>query len=70
MILVINHYITKYSLIPKLSKYLYNYKNVYTPIEVDLNNNFNIQDYQNKLDTYKYTFIKDNEEYHFDSISS
>ena len=25
---------------------------------------------QNKLDTYKYTFIKDNEEYHFDSISN
>ena len=52
------------------NKSLYNYKNVYTPIAVDLNNNFNIQDYQNKLDTYKYTFIKDNEEYHFDSISS
>ena len=52
------------------NKSLYNYKNVYTPIAVDLNNNFNIQDYQNKLDTYKYTFIKDNEEYHFDSISN
>jgi len=50
------------------NKSLYNYKNIYDPIAVDLNNNFNITDYQNKLSTYKYTFVKDNDNYYFDSI--
>ena len=49
---------------------LYNYKNIYEPIAVNLNSNFNITDYQNKLNTYKYTFIKSNnsDNYYFDSI--
>ena len=50
------------------NKSLYNYKNIYDPIAVDLNNNFNITDYQNKLSTYKYTFVTDNDNYYFDSI--
>ena len=50
-------------------KSLYNYKNVYDPIAVNINNNFNIKDYQNKLSTYKYTFIKNNDYYYFDSIN-
>ena len=47
---------------------LYNYKNIYDPIAVDLNNNFNITDYQNKLNTYKYTFVKVDDNYYFDNI--
>ena len=47
---------------------LYNYKNIYEPIAVNLNNNFSIKNYQNKLNTYKYTFIKNNDSYYFDSI--
>ena len=47
---------------------LYNYKNIYDPIAVDLNNNFNITDYQNKLNTYKYTFVGVDDNYYFDSI--
>lgn len=47
---------------------LYNYKNIYDPIAVDLNSNFNIIDYQNKLSTYKYTFVGVNGNYYFDSI--
>ena len=47
---------------------LYNYKNIYDPIAVDLNSNFNIIDYQNKLNTYKYTFVKSNDNYYFDNI--
>ena len=48
---------------------LYNHKNIYTPIAVDLNSNFDLTDYQNKLNTYKYTFEKENNEYHFASIT-
>ena len=48
---------------------LYNYKNVYDPVAVNLNSNFNIKDYQNKLSTYKYTFIKNSDGYYFDSIN-
>lgn len=51
-------------------KSLYNYKNLYNPIAVDLNSNFNIEDYKNKLSMYKYTFIKDNVNYYFDNITS
>lgn len=48
---------------------LYNYKNAYDPVAVNLNSNFNIKDYQNKLSTYKYTFIKNSDGYYFDSIN-
>lgn len=47
---------------------LYNYKNIYDPIAVDLNNNFNITDYQNKLNIYKYTFAGVDDNYYFDNI--
>ena len=49
---------------------LYNYKNLYEPVAVGLNSNFNILDYQNKLNTYKYTFIKNGDKYMFDNISN
>lgn len=49
---------------------LYNYKNLYEPVAVDLNSNFNLLDYQNKLNTYKYTFIKNGDKYIFDNISN
>lgn len=53
----------------KENRSLYNYKNLYDPVAVDLNSNFNILDYQNKLNTYKYTFIKNGDKYIFDNIS-
>ena len=52
----------------KSNNTLYNYKNIYDPIAVDLNSNFNIKDYQNKLNIYRYTFIKNNDNYYFDNI--
>lgn len=50
-------------------KTLYNYKNAFDPIATNLNNNFNITDYQDKLSTYKYTFTYDSGEYHFTKIT-
>lgn len=50
-------------------KTLYNYKNVFDPIAANLNNNFDITEYQDKLSTYKYTFTCDKGEYHFTKIT-
>lgn len=50
-------------------KTLYNYKNVFDPIATNLNNNFDITEYQDKLSTYKYTFTHDDSEYHFTKIT-
>lgn len=52
----------------KESRSLYNYKNLYEPIAANINNNFNILDYQNKLNTYKYVFVKKNNDYIFEKI--
>ena len=49
-------------------KSLYNYKNIYDAVAVNLNSNFDISSYQKKLNTYEYTFINNNGEYYFDSI--
>lgn len=51
-------------------KSLYNFKNIYTPVAVDLNTNFDLTDYKDKLNTYKYTFKKDDNDYHFESITN
>ena len=50
-------------------KTLYNYKNVFDPIATNLNNNFDITDYQDKLSTYKYKFTYDNGKYYFTKIT-
>lgn len=50
-------------------KTLYHYKNVFDPIATNLNNNFDITDYQDKLSTYKYTFTYDSGEYYFTKIT-
>ena len=48
---------------------LYNYKNTFDPIATNLNKNFDIKNYQDKLSTYKYTFKYDNQEYRFKKIT-
>ena len=52
----------------KDSKSLYNYKNLYDAVAVNLNSNFKLTDYQNKLSTHKYTFNKINNSYYFEKI--
>ena len=51
------------------NKSLYNYKNLYEPVGSNVGNNFNIRDYQNKLDTYKYTFKLNGDKYYFYSVN-
>ena len=49
-------------------KSLYNYKNLYDAVAINLNSNINILDYQNKLTTHKYTFKYENNNYYFEKI--
>lgn len=48
---------------------LYNYKNTFDPIATNLSKNFDIENYQDKLSIYKYTFKYDNQEYRFQKIT-
>ena len=51
-----------------MDKSLYNYKNIYEPVASNVGSNFDIKKYQNKLNSYKYTFKVKNDKYYFYSI--
>ncbi len=50
------------------NKSLYNYKNIYEPVASNVGSNFDIKKYQNKLNSYKYTFKIEDDKYYFYSI--
>lgn len=50
------------------NKYLFNYSNLYLSIVNDFNDDMSVLNYEDKLNTYKYTFNKNGENYYFESI--
>lgn len=49
-------------------KYLFNYSNLYNSVAVDFDESKSVLDYEDKLNTYKYTFNKNDNGYYFESI--
>ena len=49
-------------------KYLFNYSNLYNSIAVDFDESKSVLDFEDKLNTYKYTFNKNDNGYYFESI--
>ena len=50
------------------NKYLFNYSNLYASVALDFDDSKSVLDYEDKLNTYKYTFSKNNDDYYFESI--
>ena len=50
------------------NKYLFNYSNLYASVAIDFDDTKSVLDYEENLNTYKYTFNKNNDNYHFESI--
>ena len=50
------------------SKYLFNYSNLYASVALDFDDTKSVLDYEENLNTYKYTFNKNNDNYYFESI--
>lgn len=51
------------------NKYLFNYSNLYLSLTNDFDESKSVLDYENKLNTYKYTFSKNGDDYYFESIT-
>ncbi len=52
----------------KEHKYLFNYSNLYLSLANDFDESKSVLDYEDKLNTYKYIFNKNNDSYYFESI--
>lgn len=52
----------------KNNRYLFNYSNLYLSLSNDFDESKSVLDYEDKLNTYKYTFSKNNDDYYFESI--
>ena len=50
------------------NKYLFNYSNLYLSLTNDFDETKSVLDYEDKLNTYKYTFNKIGDNYYFESI--
>ena len=50
------------------SGYLFKYDNLYSAVTIDYDSNKSVLDYEDKLNTYKYTFYKNNDNYYFEKI--
>lgn len=50
------------------NKYLFNYSNLYASVAIDFDDTKSVIDYEENLNTYKYTFNKNNDNYYFESI--
>ena len=48
--------------------YLFNFSNLYSSVAIDFDESKSVLDYEDKLNTYKYIFNKNNDSYYFDSI--
>ncbi len=49
-------------------KYLFNYSNLYNAVAIDFDESKSVLDYEDNLNTYKYTFNKNDNGYYFESI--
>ena len=52
----------------KNNRFLFNYSNLYLSLSNDFDESKSVLDYEDKLNTYKYTFSKNNDDYYFESI--
>ena len=50
------------------NKYLFNYSNLYSSVAIDFDDSKSVLDYEDKLNMYKYTFNKNNDNYYFEKI--
>lgn len=50
------------------SKYLFKYDNLYNAVVVDFDDSKSVMEYEDKLNTYKYTFKKIDDNYYFESV--